>query len=979
MKTKRHETIIKLVESGQLSSQEDLVRLLNEQGFVVTQATVSRDLKDLGIVKTREDGKTKYIIGTESMSKQEDEPEQSASEADCFNTDEETAIKEIPGVSLNGIQFVPGSEPINIRKRLDRLFEKLNEVYPDKIVVGLYKDHSSMGDTVTELYRHLGYPDGNSFLNAYGYQTASAALGRKSTIDPAAIIAQLKEKYPKGTTMTKAELQNANPDIPWKSLQNRSFEFFGMTLSKYLAIEGILTAGWGISQDPKPENTSVIKIDKAQTASKQIRLNERKKAILKLIAEETIGSQEELVGRLSDLGFKATQATVSRDIKDLELIKTRTETGFCYTSHLDYSKIIEDTTRVADQMNQPAAMTSNKTNKKSGQQNKADKETINIYQFSDEAIKAQLEIIGDLHDLLNNKLNRSQMRLSVDTPNGTIEIINQACTDMKRLLEHTRSESYDMYVAERYYLDRHEMQRRRRIVDKGVSDWFYDARPEIDWAAQELTNEQILTRYLFLATIAIKVMTSNLAQELIAFMPKTDEGMLMRNPVTRIATGNIVTKDAKILELIAEAQTQTNIIIHAQLRKFTKEEVGIVEKDFLSTHLPDFDLDTITEVPKQESKEETPYWFEKTTIYKPDSFQWEDAPRWEDPSDQLVSSKRYDGIVLWFNSVWEVSKKGYEYTNNEDRVERFDISRAGHLWAPLVDNHDFPLEKPLYTDKVRLETVILSRAQMERKRFSRDVNRFFYLMDKACIKDAIEKKDLTLLQERGRFLSAENIEECILFAKEQYANECLAWLESQFDAIMTVNNAVVEEPYGYLENLQDNKSLIARAEEWMNTYDDILEKDPDIQIEGKTFVTSGVYSLSKDYWDQGLFDLDKIIEEKGGKVRQKISGVTDYLIVDPSEAGESKSKTVREKKSQGKPIKLVLIQDMERALGLKSDEELAREKTFLYGLISDEKKAELKKMAEESDEDFDDFFDSVFSNNQDEAEELNLDDFNLDD
>ena len=45
-----------------VSSQADLVRLLAEQGFRVTQATVSRDLRAVGAVKTRQaDGTMRYI------------------------------------------------------------------------------------------------------------------------------------------------------------------------------------------------------------------------------------------------------------------------------------------------------------------------------------------------------------------------------------------------------------------------------------------------------------------------------------------------------------------------------------------------------------------------------------------------------------------------------------------------------------------------------------------------------------------------------------------------------------------------------------------------------------------------------------------------------------------------------------------------------------------------------------------------------
>ncbi|WP_294907756.1 arginine repressor [uncultured Ruminococcus sp.] len=44
--------------------------------------------------------------------------------------------------------------------------------------------------------------------------------------------------------------------------------------------------------------------------------------ILDIIAEYPIETQDELLTRLKDDGYKATQATISRDIKDLRLVKT---------------------------------------------------------------------------------------------------------------------------------------------------------------------------------------------------------------------------------------------------------------------------------------------------------------------------------------------------------------------------------------------------------------------------------------------------------------------------------------------------------------------------------------------------------------------------------------------------------------------------------------------------------------------------------
>lgn len=53
----------------------------------------------------------------------------------------------------------------------------------------------------------------------------------------------------------------------------------------------------------------------------------RHEAILSLINRQDIGTQEELMQMLNDMGYKVTQATVSRDIKFLKLIKTPIASG----------------------------------------------------------------------------------------------------------------------------------------------------------------------------------------------------------------------------------------------------------------------------------------------------------------------------------------------------------------------------------------------------------------------------------------------------------------------------------------------------------------------------------------------------------------------------------------------------------------------------------------------------------------------------
>ncbi len=63
MKKVRHEKIIELVRNNIIDTQEDLAKLLIDNGFVVTQATVSRDIRELNLSKiTYEKGKQKYIV-----------------------------------------------------------------------------------------------------------------------------------------------------------------------------------------------------------------------------------------------------------------------------------------------------------------------------------------------------------------------------------------------------------------------------------------------------------------------------------------------------------------------------------------------------------------------------------------------------------------------------------------------------------------------------------------------------------------------------------------------------------------------------------------------------------------------------------------------------------------------------------------------------------------------------------------------------
>ncbi len=67
MKANRLQKIIELVENNIVCTQEDLLVLLEREGIKTTQATISRDIKELNLVKTTtEDGNYKYTTAKKS-------------------------------------------------------------------------------------------------------------------------------------------------------------------------------------------------------------------------------------------------------------------------------------------------------------------------------------------------------------------------------------------------------------------------------------------------------------------------------------------------------------------------------------------------------------------------------------------------------------------------------------------------------------------------------------------------------------------------------------------------------------------------------------------------------------------------------------------------------------------------------------------------------------------------------------------------
>lgn len=75
IKTSRLETLRMIISSQELSSQEEVLQALAKEGYNITQATLSRDLKQLKVAKAASmNGRYVYVLPNETMYKRVSTP-----------------------------------------------------------------------------------------------------------------------------------------------------------------------------------------------------------------------------------------------------------------------------------------------------------------------------------------------------------------------------------------------------------------------------------------------------------------------------------------------------------------------------------------------------------------------------------------------------------------------------------------------------------------------------------------------------------------------------------------------------------------------------------------------------------------------------------------------------------------------------------------------------------------------------------------
>lgn len=69
MKIARHKKILELIRDNEVTTQEELASLLIDSNYIVTQATVSRDIRELGLTKMSVNGSISKYVAIENNEK----------------------------------------------------------------------------------------------------------------------------------------------------------------------------------------------------------------------------------------------------------------------------------------------------------------------------------------------------------------------------------------------------------------------------------------------------------------------------------------------------------------------------------------------------------------------------------------------------------------------------------------------------------------------------------------------------------------------------------------------------------------------------------------------------------------------------------------------------------------------------------------------------------------------------------------------
>lgn len=150
MKSRRHFAIMEIVTELRVGTQEELCEILKKRGFDVTQATVSRDIKELQLVKIADSQGYRYDLPENSSAKSSYERmkrmfSDNVVSYDC--SDNIIVIKTLPGAAQSVASVIDSYESKHI----------LGTVAGDDTILVVVKPAGAVGD-VMNVFENLLRP-----------------------------------------------------------------------------------------------------------------------------------------------------------------------------------------------------------------------------------------------------------------------------------------------------------------------------------------------------------------------------------------------------------------------------------------------------------------------------------------------------------------------------------------------------------------------------------------------------------------------------------------------------------------------------------------------------------------------------------------------------------------------------------------------------------------------------------------------------
>ncbi len=147
LKQLRQRAIVELVAAAPVGSQEELVELLRERGFEVTQATVSRDIAEVGLVKAARGDRHAYLLPEAALS------------GDAYDARLRRLLEDIPvRIGRSGLSLVltatPGSAGA-IAQAIDQssLSDQVGTLAGDNTLLVLFEDDAALDRWLTRFAR----------------------------------------------------------------------------------------------------------------------------------------------------------------------------------------------------------------------------------------------------------------------------------------------------------------------------------------------------------------------------------------------------------------------------------------------------------------------------------------------------------------------------------------------------------------------------------------------------------------------------------------------------------------------------------------------------------------------------------------------------------------------------------------------------------------------------------------------------------